>query len=114
MADCIFCKIAAGTIPAKLVHQDDTVVAFRDLNPQAPVHVLVIPKKHVATVNDLDASDAELVGKMVLVAQQVAKAEAVAESGYRLVLNTNAQAGQSVFHIPLHLLGGRYLGWPPG
>lgn len=114
MPDCIFCKIAAGTIPARLVHQDDTVVAFRDLNPQAPVHVLVIPKKHVATVNDLDAGDAELVGKMVLVAQQVAKTEAVAESGYRLVLNTNAQAGQSVFHIHLHLLGGRYLGWPPG
>ena len=114
MPDCIFCKIAAGTIPAKLVHQDDTVVAFRDLNPQAPVHVLVIPKKHVATVNDLDAGDAALVGKMVLAAQAIAKAEAIAESGYRLVLNTNAQAGQSVFHIHLHVLGGRYLGWPPG
>lgn len=114
MADCIFCKIAAGTIPAKLVHEDPAVVAFRDLNPQAPVHVLVIPKKHVATVNDLDPGDAELVGRMVLVAQQVAKAEAIADSGFRLVMNTNAQAGQSVFHIHLHLLGGRYMGWPPG
>ena len=114
MADCIFCKIAAGTIPAKLVHEDESVVAFRDLNPQAPVHVLVIPRKHVATVNDLEAADAELVGKMALAAQKVAKAEAVADSGYRLVLNTNAQAGQSVFHIHMHLLGGRYLGWPPG
>jgi len=114
MADCIFCKIAAGTIPAKLVHEDDDVVAFRDLNPQAPVHVLVIPRKHIATVNDLQADDAALVGKMFLVAQSVSNAEAVSEAGYRLVMNTNAQAGQSVFHIHLHLLGGRPMGWPPG
>jgi histidine triad (HIT) family protein len=114
MADCLFCKIAAGTIPAKLVHQDESIVAFRDLNPQAPVHILVIPRKHVATVNDLDDADAELVGKMVVVARDLAKAEAVAASGFRLVMNTNAQAGQSVFHIHMHLLGGRFLGWPPG
>lgn len=112
--DCIFCKIAAGDIPAKLVHEDEDVVAFRDLNPQAPVHVLVIPRRHIATVNDLQAADAELVGKLFLVAQKVARAEVVAEPGYRLVMNTNAQAGQSVFHIHLHLLGGRPMGWPPG
>ena len=112
--DCIFCKIAAGTLPAKLVHEDEEVVAFRDLNPQAPVHVLVIPRRHIATVNDLQAADAELVGKLFLVAQKVARAEVVAEPGYRLVMNTNAQAGQSVFHIHLHLLGGRPMGWPPG
>ena len=112
--DCIFCKIAAGTLPAKLVHEDEEVVAFRDLNPQAPVHVLVIPRRHIATVNDLQAADAGLVGKLFLVAQKVAKAEAVGEPGYRLVMNTNAQAGQSVFHIHLHLLGGRPMGWPPG
>ena len=114
MAECLFCKIAAGTVPAKIVHQDDAVIAFRDLRPQAPVHVLVIPRRHIATVNDLEGPDADLVGRLFLVARQIAKAEAIAESGYRLVMNTNAQAGQSVLHIHLHLMGGRYMGWPPG
>ena len=114
MAECIFCKIAAGTVPSKIVHEDDDLVAFRDLNPQAPVHVLIIPRKHVAGVNDLEPSDAALVGKMFMAAKSIAKAEAVATSGYRLVMNTNAGAGQSVFHVHLHLLGGRPMGWPPG
>lgn len=114
MADCIFCKIIAGTIPARIVYQDDAVLAFRDLNPQAPVHVLVIPRKHIATVNDLEADDAELIGKLFVAAREIAKDETVATPGYRLVMNTNAGAGQSVFHIHLHLLGGRPMGWPPG
>ena len=92
----------------------DELVAFRDVNPQAPTHVLVIPKRHIPTVNDLDAADEELVGKLFLAAQSIAKAEGLADDGYRLVMNTNGDGGQSVFHIHLHLLGGRRLGWPPG
>jgi histidine triad (HIT) family protein len=114
MTDCIFCKIASGQIPAQIVHRDEEVVAFRDLSPQAPVHVLVIPTRHVATCNDLAPEDGHLIGKLVLVAKQIAAAEAVARQGYRLVMNCERQAGQSVFHIHLHLLGGRPMGWPPG
>lgn len=114
MTECIFCRIAAGEIPADLVYEDEAVVAFRDLNPQAPTHILIIPRRHIATTNDLTPEDAELVGKLVLVAKQVAAKEGIAEDGYRLVLNCNAGAGQTVFHIHLHLLGGRALGWPPG
>jgi histidine triad (HIT) family protein len=114
MTDCIFCKIADGQIPADLVYQDEHVVAFRDLNPQAPVHVLVIPRQHIATTNDLTADHAALVGQMTLAAQRVAADEGIAERGYRTVLNCNREAGQSVFHLHLHLLGGRPMGWPPG
>jgi len=114
MNDCIFCRIASGEIPAKIVYEDDHVVAFRDLSPQAPVHVLVIPRRHIATVNALAASDAELVGRMVLAAKQVAADEGIAEDGYRTVMNCNADGGQTVFHIHLHLLGGRRMEWPPG
>jgi len=114
MSDCIFCKIAAGEIPADVVYQDDDVIAFRDLNPQAPTHVLVIPRKHIATLHDAEAEDAQLLGRLFLGAQQVAEASGIAESGYRTVVNCGAGAGQSVFHVHLHVLGGRALGWPPG
>lgn len=112
--DCIFCRIAAGTIPARIVYQDDDVVAFHDLNPQAPTHILVIPHKHIATVNDIGEDDAALVGKLFLAARKIARDHEFTEKGYRLVMNTNRDAGQTVFHIHLHLLAGRHLGWPPG
>ncbi len=112
--DCLFCKIVAGEIPATPVYQDDEVFAFRDIHPQAPTHILIIPKRHIASVNDLDAADAALVGKLFLTGKRLAAELGIAESGYRLVMNTNADAGQTVFHIHLHLLGGRTLGWPPG
>lgn len=114
MTDCIFCKIAKGEIPANVVFQNDEVLAFRDLNPQAPTHILVIPKKHIATTNDITSADEALIGKMLLAAKQVAKEEDIAESGYRTVMNCNRGAGQTVFHIHLHVLGGRAMGWPPG
>jgi histidine triad (HIT) family protein len=114
MTDCIFCKIAAGDIPATIVYQNEEVLAFRDLNPQAPTHILVIPKKHIATTNDITANDAALIGNMYLAARQIAKDEGIAESGYRTVMNCNRGAGQTVFHIHLHLLGGRQMSWPPG
>jgi histidine triad (HIT) family protein len=114
MADCLFCKIVDGAIPSKRVHEDDQVIAFRDINPQAPTHILVVPRKHIATLNDLQPEDAALVGHMHLVAAQLASAEGLAQRGYRTLFNTNAEAGQTVFHIHLHLVGGRPLGWPPG
>lgn len=114
MSDCLFCKINRGEIPADIVYQDDDVTVFRDINPQAPTHVLVIPKQHISTINDLEADDAELVGKMYLTAKKIAEQEGIAEDGYRTTMNCNSAAGQTVFHIHLHLLGGRSLGWPPG
>ena len=114
MDDCLFCKMAMGEITPDLVHETESVLVFRDINPQAPLHVLVIPRKHISTINDVAAEDAGLVGEMVLAAQQVATAEGYAESGYRLVMNCNGDAGQTVFHIHLHLLAGRGLTWPPG
>jgi histidine triad (HIT) family protein len=114
MPDCIFCKIIAGEIPATIVHETDDVLAFRDLGPQAPTHVLVIPKRHIATINDMQDSDAELVGKLYLAAQKVAADEGISESGYRTVMNCNKGAGQTVFHMHLHVLGGRPMTWPPG
>lgn len=112
--DCIFCKIASGQIPAKLVYSDDTVVAFNDLNPQAPTHVLIIPRKHMARTLDLTAEDNELVGHMYQVATKIAHERGIAEGGFRIVNNCNLDAGQSVWHIHFHLLGGRIFGWPPG
>lgn len=112
--DCIFCSIADGEMSADIVHEDDRVVAFRDVNPQAPTHVLVIPREHVPSVNELDDEHARLVGELYLAARDLAAEEGIADSGYRLVMNTGAGAGQSVFHIHLHLLGGRSLSWPPG
>lgn len=114
MTDCIFCKIAAGEIPANVVYQNDQVLAFRDLNPQAPTHILVIPRKHIATTNDITANDAALIGQMYLAARQIAHDENIADSGYRTVMNCNRGAGQTVFHIHLHVLGGRPMSWPPG
>lgn len=109
---CLFCRIVRREIPVALVAETDRCIAFRDINPQAPVHVLVIPREHVDSLDS--ASDPELVGSMALLAADIARSEGVAESGYRTVINTNAAAGQTVFHIHLHLLGGRRLHWPPG
>jgi len=114
MSDDIFLKIIDREIPADIVYEDDEIVAFRDVNPQAPVHILIVPKRRIATINDLDADDAGLVGKLVLTAKQIAADERLAEDGYRLVFNCNENGGQSVFHIHLHLLGGRRMKWPPG
>jgi histidine triad (HIT) family protein len=114
MAPCIFCKIAQGEIPAKLAYQDDQFVAFHDINPQAPTHILIIPRQHIATLNDLTEENKDVVGGMTLVAQKLAKELGIAEAGYRLVLNCNAGAGQSVWHIHMHMLGGRAMAWPPG
>ena len=113
-ADCLFCRIVAGDIPAHKVDETDTTLAFRDIDPKAPLHVLVVPKRHIPSVNALDATDAALVGELIVRARDIARAEGAAEGGYRLVLNTGADAGQSVDHIHLHLLGGRDLRWPPG
>lgn len=112
--DCLFCKIAQKSIPSHLVYEDDDLVAFDDIRPRAPVHQLIIPRKHIATINELSASDASLVGKMVVVAKQLAEAAAIADSGYRLVFNCNQAGGQEVYHIHLHMLGGRDMAWPPG
>ena len=116
MTDCLFCKMVSGEIEPDVVYEDKDVLAFRDLNPQAPTHVLVVPKRHISTLDDLAPEDAELIGKLVLGAKKVAGQEGLrgAERGYRTVINCNAEAGQSVFHIHLHLLGGRYMSWPPG
>ena len=111
---CLFCKIAAGQIPVDTVFENDKVLAFRDINPAAPSHILVIPKKHIATMNDATADDKSLLGEMMLVARDIAHREGVAEDGYRLALNTNRHGGQSVYHIHLHLLAGRQMSWPPG
>lgn len=114
MEDCIFCKIAKGEIPAAKIYEDNDLLAFDDINPQAPVHVLLIPKRHVATLNDVDSGDLELMGKMTLAAIKVAKDKGLEGSGYRLVTNCLADAGQAVFHLHTHVLGGRVMGWPPG
>jgi len=113
MADqCLFCRIVRREIPATLVAETEDCIAFRDINPQAPVHVIVIPREHVPSLND--ATDAAMVGRLSLLAAEIAKREGVSEGGYRTVINTNADAGQTVFHIHLHLLGGRPMRWPPG
>lgn len=112
--DCLFCRIVAGEMDADIVYQDEAVMAFRDINPQAPTHVLIIPKKHISTINDIEADDADTVGALFLAAKQIAAGEGLAEAGYRVAMNCNEGAGQSVFHIHLHLLGGRGFSWPPG
>jgi len=113
-SDCLFCKILAGDVPAELVYESNEAIAFRDINPKAPSHVLIIPRQHIETINDLGPGDAALVGNLFLVARQVAKDEGIADNGYRVVMNCNADAGQTVFHLHLHMLGGRRLDWPPG
>ena len=112
--DCLFCKIAAKQIPSKTAYEDENYYAFHDINPQAPTHVLVIPRKHVATINDVEPADEPTIGGMVAVAKRLAAQLGHAENGYRLVFNCNKDAGQTVFHIHLHLLGGRRMNWPPG
>lgn len=112
--DCLFCKFVTGELDADVVLETDKVLAFRDINPQAPTHILIIPRKHMATINDLTESDAEEIGNLYLVAKELAKAEGFEEAGYRMVMNCNADAGQTVYHVHLHLLGGRLFNWPPG
>ena len=114
MDDCLFCKIISGEIPTDLVYEDKNKVAFRDINPQAPTHILIIPREHIETLNDINQSHGELLGAMQLTASYLAKEEGIYEEGYRTVFNCNRAAGQTVFHIHLHLLGGRSLVWPPG
>jgi len=114
MTDCLFCKMVAGEIKPDVVYEDPEVLAFRDINPQAPTHVLVIPKRHISTINDIQPADAELIGKLYLAARQVAAQEGIDGRGYRTVINCLEDAGQAVFHLHLHLLGGRPMRWPPG
>ncbi|MCP0914553.1 MULTISPECIES: histidine triad nucleotide-binding protein [Legionella] len=110
---CLFCKITRGEIPANIVFEDTEIMAFRDINPQAPTHILVIPKQHIATINDADTKDEQLLGRMLLAARKIAQIEGLAK-GYRLVFNVNSDGGQEVYHIHLHVLGGRQMTWPPG
>lgn len=112
--DCLFCAIVDQTIPADIVYQDDKVVAFRDVNPQAPTHILVIPKQHIPTINDMTEDQSSLLGHMIFIAKSIAAEQGFAEDGFRLAMNCNNDGGQTVYHIHLHLLGGRSLGWPPG
>lgn len=114
VTDCLFCRIAAGEIPATLVHLDDHVVAFRDINPMAPVHILVIPRRHVASLDDVQAADGPLLGAMLLAIRDIARKEGIASDGYRTVVNTGADGGQTMHHLHLHVLGGRAMTWPPG
>jgi histidine triad (HIT) family protein len=114
MSDCLFCRIIAGDIPGAIIYQDETLVAFKDINPQAPLHVLIVPRLHIASLNELRPEDDVLVGTMLRRAAALAKEHGYHERGYRTVFNTNREAGQTVFHIHLHLLAGRGLGWPPG
>ena len=112
--DCLFCRIVRNEIDAKIVHEDEDLVAFRDISPQAPTHILIVPRQHIATLNDLTPDHQDLIGKMFLAAKDLAAQEGIEQSGYRCVFNCQRGAGQSVFHIHLHLLGGRALNWPPG
>ena len=113
MSDCLFCKIVGKEIPTKLEFESDSLIAFHDINPQAPTHLLVVPKKHIARVSETDSSDGALIGELVLTARDIAKKKGL-ENGYRLVFNNGPEAGQTVFHVHLHLLGGRRMTWPPG
>ena len=112
--DCLFCRIADGAIPAKIVYQDDDLLAFEDIDPKAPFHVLIIPRRHISTLNDVQQGDEALVGSLITRAARIAKDHGHAQHGYRTVINCNRGAGQTVFHIHLHLLAGRSMSWPPG
>jgi histidine triad (HIT) family protein len=114
MADCLFCGIIEGEIKGDIVYRDERIVAFRDVRPQAPVHILIVPVKHIATLSDLNDEDKDVVGAIHLVASRLAEQHGVANDGYRVVVNCGANAGQTVFHIHFHLLGGRHFSWPPG
>jgi len=112
--NCLFCKIVQGEIPATILYEDTEIIAFRDIRPQAPTHALVIPKRHIATINDVESHDEQLLGRMILIAKKIAGMEGFNDKGYRLVFNVNAHGGQEVYHIHLHVLGGRQMTWPPG
>jgi histidine triad (HIT) family protein len=114
MSDCLFCKIINREIPGSIVYEDDRVLAFNDINPQAPTHVLLVPKRHIASLNDLTPDDDRVVGELLRRAGVIARERGIADGGYRTVFNTNRDAGQTVFHVHLHLLGGRPMSWPPG
>lgn len=114
MSACIFCRIVEGSIPAKIVYQDEHALAFDDINPQAPVHALVIPKRHVPSVQDLGEADRVLLGHLLLTCSRIAKEKGLSETGFRVVANTGRDGGQTVFHLHLHVMGGRHMGWPPG
>ncbi len=114
MPDCLFCKIVEGTVPASIVHRDERLIAFKDINPQAPLHVLIVPQRHIDSLNALGPEDDGLVGEMVRLGAALARENGYADRGYRTVFNCNADAGQTVFHIHLHVLAGRSLTWPPG
>ena len=114
MTNCIFCAIAEGKMPARMVYQDDDVLAFHDINPQAPVHVLVIPRKHIPRIADITEDDQNLIGKVIYTGKQIAQQLGIAQDGFRMVLNNGRYGGQHVYHIHLHVLGGRPMGWPPG
>jgi histidine triad (HIT) family protein len=114
MSDCLFCDIVEGRVKGDVVCRDESVVAFRDIRPRAPVHILIVPRKHVATILDLDVNDQALIGQIFLVIAKLAREQGIAESGFRVVVNSGADAGQTVFHLHFHLLGGRPFGWPPG
>ena len=114
MDDCLFCRIANKTIPSSIVYEDDQILAFNDINPQAPTHILLIPKDHFASLNEVPDEKKDLLGQLLLKARQIAEDQGLAQSGYRIVLNTQRDSGQEVFHIHFHLLGGRRMTWPPG
>jgi histidine triad (HIT) family protein len=114
MTSCLFCKIITREIPGAIVYEDERILAFNDINPQAPTHVLLVPKRHIASLNDLQPGDDQVLGELVRRAAAIAKERGISAGGFRTVFNTNSDAGQTVFHVHLHLLGGRSLGWPPG
>ena len=114
MNECLFCKMVSGVIPCDKVHENENVLAFRDIDPKAPTHILIIPKKHITTLNEINKSDQDLLGELLLTAKKIAKDEGINTSGYRTVFNCNSDGGQTIFHIHMHLLGGRPMAWPPG
>ncbi|MCS5632972.1 uncharacterized protein METZ01_LOCUS35800 [marine metagenome] len=114
MNECLFCKMVSGVIPCDKVHENEYVLAFRDIDPKAPTHILIIPKKHITTLNEINENDQDLLGELLLTAKKIAKDEGIDTSGYRTVFNCNSDGGQTVFHIHMHLLGGRPMAWPPG
>ena len=114
MNECLFCKMVSGVIPCDKVHENQNVLAFRDIDPKAPTHILIIPKKHITTLNEINENDQDLLGELLLTAKKIAKDEEIDTSGYRTVFNCNSDGGQTVFHIHMHLLGGRPMAWPPG
>jgi len=114
MNECLFCKMVSGVIPCDKVHENENVLAFRDIDPKAPTHILIIPKKHITTLNEINENDQDLLGELLLTAKKIAKDEGIDASGYRTVFNCNSDGGQTIFHIHMHLLGGRPMAWPPG